>query len=362
MLARQNQQNAVKEEEHPELYGNLPLIQSKEVTDKKWIKLSEVEEHIDENVLVRCRVQDIKGKGKCCFLVLRQGYCTIQGTLFQSESIPKGMIKFTSKITKESIVDITANVSTVPQPITCASIQNLELHVNTIHVVSNAGEIPFQLEDAERSDAVVTNENKDLPRVNPDTKLDYRWIDLRIPSNIAIFRVQSGVGMLFRNYLIERDFVEIHTPKLQGGASEGGADVFKLNYFDKPACLAQSPQLHKQISTACSDFERVFEIGPVFRAENSNTQRHLCEFTGMDLEMVIKEHYHECLDLITNLFVYIFDGLNEKFKKEIDIIRKLYPAEPLEYPKKTVIIQFSEGVKMLHEAGLDIDPEGDLPY
>lgn len=97
---------------------------------------------------------------------------------------------------------------------------------------------------------------------------------------------------LFRQALLDENFVELHTPKLIAGASEGGSSVFKLDYKGQPACLAQSPQLHKQMAI-CADFGRVFEIGPVFRAEDSFTHRHLCEFTGLDFEMEIKEHYFE---------------------------------------------------------------------
>ena len=111
------------------------------------------------------------------------------------------------------------------------------------------------------------------------------------PSNILNIFV-SGVLQLFRQALLDEDFVELHTPKLIAGASEGGSSVFKLDYKGQPACLAQSPQLHKQMAI-CADFGRVFEIGPVFRAEDSFTHRHLCEFTGLDFEMEIKEHYFE---------------------------------------------------------------------
>jgi aspartyl-tRNA synthetase len=96
----------------------------------------------------------------------------------------------------------------------------------------------------------------------------------------------------FREYMLSKDFVGIHSPKLIGGSSEGGAAVFKLMYNGQPACLAQSPQLYKQMAI-CGGYERVFEVGPVFRAENSNTHRHLCEFVGLDAEMEIKEHYFE---------------------------------------------------------------------
>jgi aspartyl/asparaginyl-tRNA synthetase len=114
------------------------------------------------------------------------------------------------------------------------------------------------------------------------TRLDNRVIDLRTTAKQAIFRLQSGVCQIFREFLIDNDFVEIHTPKLLGGSSEGGSNVFGFKYFGKPACLAQSPQLYKQMCVM-SDFQRVFEIGPVFRAENSFTHRHMCEFIGLDL-------------------------------------------------------------------------------
>lgn len=140
-----------------------------------------------------------------------------------------------------------------------------------IHIVSKAQELPFQIEDAARNEQEA--EASGMPTVTQDTALNYRWVDTRTPANQAIFRIQSGVCQLFREFLLRNDFVEIHTPKLIGGASEGGANVFKLAYFDQPACLAQSPQLYKQMTSACGGFERVFEIGPVFRAENSNTHR-----------------------------------------------------------------------------------------
>jgi aspartyl-tRNA synthetase len=110
---------------------------------------------------------------------------------------------------------------------------------------------------------------------------------------------------LFRESLQSEGFIEIHTPKLLAGASEGGAAVFRFDYMGRPGCLAQSPQFYKQMAI-CSDLGRVFEIGPVFRAENSYTHRHLCEFTGLDMEMQIQESYHEVLDVLDRLFVHMF--------------------------------------------------------
>ena len=107
------------------------------------------------------------------------------------------------------------------------------------------------------------------------TRLDNRVIDLRTLAKQAIFRISAGVCEIYREFMLKNDFVEIHTPKLIAGSSEGGANVFKFKYFNREACLAQSPQLYKQMCVM-SDFQRVFEIGPVFRAENSFTHRHMC--------------------------------------------------------------------------------------
>lgn len=115
---------------------------------------------------------------------------------------------------------------------------------------------------------------------------------------------------LFRETLQSQGFIEVHTPKLLSGASEGGAAVFHFDYMGRPGCLAQSPQFYKQMAI-CSDLGRVYEIGPVFRAENSYTHRHLCEFTGLDMEMAIAESYHEVLDVLDALFVHMFQVGNE---------------------------------------------------
>ncbi|CAJ0846366.1 4327_t:CDS:10, partial [Entrophospora sp. SA101] len=156
-------------------------------------------------------------------------------------------------------------------------------------------------------------------RVALDTRLNHRIVDLRTITNNAIFRIQSGVCQLFRDFLLSKNFIEIHTPKIISAASEGGANLFTVKYFK--AYLAQSPQLYKQMCI-CSDFERVFEIAPVFRAENANTHRHMTEFVGLDLEMAFEEHYHEVLDILDELFVYIFDGLKTRYKSEIEAIKK----------------------------------------
>jgi aspartyl-tRNA synthetase len=202
-------------------------------------------------------------------------------------------------------------------------------------------------------------EEEKTATIGLDTRLNHRVIDLRTPTNQAIFRIRAGVKHLFREFLDARGFIEFETPKLQGSMTESGASVFKVDYFDRPAFLAQSPQFAKQMIVS-GDFDRMYEIGPVFRAEKSFGPRHMTEFTGMDIEMAIEHHYHETVDLLENLLLFIFNGLNQRYSREIEWVRKQWTAEPFVVPQKAVRLTFAEGIKMLQEAGRDIDPLEDL--
>lgn len=198
------------------------------------------------------------------------------------------------------------------------------------------------------------------PRSLPTrVRLNNRIVDLRTAPSQCIFRIQSGICNLFRSYLDTQGFIEIHTPKLQGGATESGATVFELNYFGRSAFLAQSPQLAKQMCIA-ADFERVYEIGAVFRAEDSNTPRHLTEYTGLDLEMALEEHYHEALTVIDGMFKNLWAGIYERYGKEIEVISQFYPHEKVEWLDVTPRIPFAEGVQMLVEDGFK-DDNGEFP-
>lgn len=112
----------------------------------------------------------------------------------------------------------------------------------------------------------------------------------------------------------------------------------------------------------CSDFERVFEIAPVFRAENSFTHRHMTEFMGLDIEMAFEEHYHEVLDVFDDMFVYIFKGLEERYAKEIEVVRRQYPSEKFMYLPKCLRLNFPDAVKLLRENGIEIGDHDDLTW
>ena len=316
-----------------------------------------------QTVTLRGRVHAVRGKGKSAFLVLRQQTATIQVVFFVDDvNVSKGMVKWVSNLTKESVVDISGLVTKPAEPVASCTQTSVELVAQAHYCVSRSVPVlPFQLEDAARSETAFETEDSTYVRVGQDTRLNHRVIDLRTrpptrPSSACRARCASFSARALR----AQDFVEIHTPKLIGGASEGGASVFKLDYMGQPACLAQSPQLYKQMAIE-SDLERVFEIGPVFRAEDSNTHRHLCEFTGLDMEMAIKEHFFEVLDVLDNLFRHMFDGLNERFAHELQVVSQQFPYEPLKYLRPTLRLEFAEGVRMLQEAGVeDVDPLGDL--
>jgi nondiscriminating aspartyl-tRNA synthetase len=195
--------------------------------------------------------------------------------------------------------------------------------------------------------------------VNLDTRLNNRVLDLRTQTSQAIFKIEAGVCDIFRSALNKRGFIEIHTPKIISAPSEGGANVFEVNYFKGSAYLAQSPQLYKQMAIA-GDFGKVFTVGAVFRAEDSNTHRHLTEFVGLDLEMAFNFHYHEVVHTIGELLIEIFHHLQVTYKEEIETVRKQYPCEPFIFTEKPLILEYPQGVAMLRAAGVEQPDEEDL--
>lgn len=346
-------------------YGKHPLIQSTERTNEQRIKFHDLTEADDgKNVCFRARVHNTRQQGATLsFITFRQQAELIQGLVKinkEDGSVSKQMVKWCGSLNLESIVLVRGKVCKVEEPIKSATVQNLEIHITEIFTISETPEtLPILLEDASRSEKEA--EDAGLPVVNLDTRLDARVIDLRTVTNQAIFKIQSGVCSLFREFLSNKKFTEVHSPKLLGAPSEGGANVFEVSYFKGTAYLAQSPQFYKQ-QLMVADFERVFEVGPVFRAENSNTHRHMTEFTGLDMEMTFEEHYHEVLDVLSELFVFIFAELKKRYAKEIALVRKQYPVEDFKLPKdgKMVRITFKEGIEMLRAGGKDVDDFEDL--
>uniref|UniRef100_A0A6I8S7R5 Aspartate--tRNA ligase, cytoplasmic n=1 Tax=Xenopus tropicalis TaxID=8364 RepID=A0A6I8S7R5_XENTR len=319
---------------------NRVLVRVKDLTVQK----------ADETVWVRARVHTSRAKGKQCFLVLRQQQFNVQALVAVGERASKQMVKFAANITKESIVDVEGVVRKVDQKIESCTQQDVELHIERIYVISAAEpRLPLQLEDAVRPET--EGDEGSALTVGP--------FCTQTSTSQAVFGLQSGVCQLFRETLTQKGFVEIQTPKIISAASEGGANVFTVSYFKTSAYLAQSPQLYKQMCI-CADFEKVFCIGPVFRAEDSNTHRHLTEFVGLDIEMAFNYHYHEVVDEIADTLVQIFKGLQERFQTEIQTVCKQFPSEPFKFLEPTLRLEYTEGVAMLREAGVEMGDEEDL--
>ncbi|KAG5506110.1 hypothetical protein GH5_05792 [Leishmania sp. Ghana 2012 LV757] len=254
-----------------------------------------------DEVTVRARLERTRSRGTLAFLHLRQP------PLESVQAVCEGkeLAKQAKSITLESIVDVTGIVRRAATPVQSTTCQGWELQVAAMQVVSRAATpLPFPYNDT----------NTKL-----DTRLNHRIIDLRTEQMVATLRLVSALGQSFRSELLARDFVEVHTPKLIGAAPEGGSDVFRVDYFGGEAYLAQSPQLHKQM-VLMGDAMRVFEIGPVFRAEKSLTHRHLTEFIGLDGEMVVKESHTEVLDVLEPVTCAMLAQLTQKHGHLIDTI------------------------------------------
>ncbi|KAJ8903186.1 hypothetical protein NDN08_004296 [Rhodosorus marinus] len=345
--------------EPEQVYGDYKLIQSrcaKTGSGRKFTKVEALDaSQIGKQLWIRARLHNVRAVAKNAFLILRQKTSSAQAVLSPSDTIPREMIKWALRnITTESVIDVQGQI--VASEVKSCTQNAIEIAVQRLYVVSKAAQpLPFLPDDAARP------AQEEGVHVDRKTRLDARIVDLRVQAHQAIFRIQSGVCQLFREFLDGHGFTEIHSPKLIAGASEGGANVFHLEYFKNPACLAQSPQLYKQMAI-CGDMERVFEIGPVFRAENSDTHRHLCEFTGLDFEMAIDEHYYEVLRMIDGCFTAIFDGLSSRYAAEIEAVQRQYPFEPFKYRPsgENLVIQFPEGIAMLRESGVEIGDFDDL--
>lgn len=348
-----------------DFYGTLPLNQSQSRPRRERVHLASLSDRDEQTILFRARVQTSRAQGnKMVFLNLRQGTESVQAlAVVTPEKISKQMVKWIAGLADESIVLVEGVVHKSPEPIKSATVSDVEVHITQVHLISSVeGRLPFSLDDASRPETDIEESGVQFNRVLLDTRLNNRVIDLRTQTNHAIFRLQAGIGELFREFLHANRFTEIHSPKLQGAATESGASVFKVNYFKGNAYLAQSPQLAKQMAIA-ADFERIYEIGPVFRAEDSNTHRHMTEFTGLDLEMAIEEHYHEVLELLDGLFLHIFRGLRDRYKREIEVVRIQFPADEFKWregPEGTLRLTFKEAIDLLAEDGVSREELDDI--
>ena len=209
------------------------------------------------------------------------------------------------------------------------------------------------------ADALPIKDDSDI-----DVKMDFRWIDLRRDKNHLMLKMQTTLTNAMREFLVKKDFTEIHTPKLIGAASESGSDVFEVKYFDTNAYLAQSPQFYKQMAMAAG-LDRIFETGPVFRAEKSYTNKHATEFTGFDLEFSYVESFEDVMKMEEELLAYALKAVHDKHG---EAIKELYGLEvivpTLPFPRmklKDVYAELEEryGFKVPDEVKGDLTTEAE---
>ncbi|KAI1007045.1 Aspartate--tRNA ligase, cytoplasmic [Podosphaera aphanis] len=359
--------NAAAEDSARDSYG--PLTPARQLSSDRIHLRDLAENHIGNVVKVRVWIQNSRMQGaKMAFLELREeGAWTIQGVVTANSegTVTKQMVKWIGGLKLEGFVQIEAKVEKPLEPVKSCKVSMFELHLLKVYLIAPAPEMlglelaianravgRLDEDDSSEAKSEGVNVTDNVPVASLATHLNNYEIHLRSAVSQAIADITVVVEDLFREYLRARRFKSFHPPSLVGAASEGGANVFELPYFGKKAYLAQSPQFYKQRQIA-GGRKRVFCIAPVFRAENSNTPRHMTSFTGLDLEMEIEDHYHEVIEILEGVLLYIFKGLSTQCREEIEIVRAVYPSEEflLPEPGKEVRLTFAEGQALLRAEG-----------
>lgn len=262
------------------------------------IEFNELKKHYNEEVTLKGFIDNIRDLQYVQFMILRDRTGKVQVTIEKNDE-NKSLNEIVSGLTLESTVKVTGKLLESPK----VKLNGMEVIPTSIEVTSvSESELPINYKD--QSSSLI------------DTKLDYRFLDLRNEKNILMFKVQSVFVEGMRDFLYKNGFIEIHTPKLIAAASESGSDVFAVDYFDRTAYLAQSPQFYKQMAMA-SGFEKIFEVAPAFRAENSNTNRHATEFTSFDVEFSYIDSFNDVMNLEEDLLIAGLTKVKEKYENEI---------------------------------------------
>ena len=290
----------------------------------------------DGIVTVKGWVQDIRNLGGISFIALRDRYGVIQLTLPKKKIDPE-LFGSITKLSRESVISVVGEVKESNQ-----TALGLELIPSAAQVYGEAA-VPLPL-------GVVDKVSAEM-----DTRLNNRFMDVRKPEVKAIFELKSMMVELIEEAVRKNGFTQVYTPKIGAAGAEGGAELFKVRYFEKDAYLAQSPQLYKQILMS-TGLDRVFEIGPAFRAENSNTNRHVTEFISFDCEMAWIENEEQVMAMIEEIIDHVLNGMKERGAKQLEVLGKEInvPARP--YP----ILTYSECLEMVNANGLPLKEGDDL--
>ena len=312
----------------------------------KKIYFKNLNEYLEQVITIEGFVDNIRNLQYVQFLVIRDTTGKVQITIEKNEENSK-LNEIVNNLTIESTVKITGILLKNEK----VKLNGMELIPNDIIVTSKClEELPINYKDSKSTTI--------------DTRLNYRFLDLRSEKNILMFKVQTCLINAMREFVVKNNFTEIHTPKIIGTASESGAEVFEVKYFDRKAYLAQSPQFYKQMAM-CSGFEKVFEVAPAFRAENSNSYRHTTDFTSFDIEMSYIESLEELMNFEEDLFITGLSAVKEKYGeqiKELFNVDVVIPTKP--FPRIKLEELYDEldkkyGFKMNYEDVGDMNSESE---
>ncbi|WNY25242.1 aspartate--tRNA(Asn) ligase [Methanolapillus millepedarum] len=259
-------------------------------------------------------VHEIRDLGGICFVVLRDRSGRAQITMVKKKTDAE-LLDTAKRQSRESVISVTGIVKAEPK-----APNGYEIIPSTITLINESAS-PLPMDTTGKVDAEL------------DTRLDNRFIDLRREESTAIFLIRNQVQKSIREFLYENKFMETSTPKIVAAATEGGTDLFPISYFDREAFLNQSPQLFKQMLMA-SGFDRVFEIGPIFRAEEHDTRKHLNEATSIDIEMSFADH-EDVMEILEKMIVRVYEDVSEKCSKSLEILGVTLKIPKLPFKKYT---------------------------
>ena len=290
----------------------------------------------DGTATVKGWVQDIRNLGGISFLTLRDRHGTLQVTMPKKKIEPE-LFESLTKLPRESVISVTGEVKESNQ-----TALGVELIPSSFILYGEAA-APLPL-------GVVDKVNAEM-----DTRLNNRFMDLRKPEVRAVFEIRSLALQIISEFMAKNGFANINTPKIVASGAEGGATLFSIDYFGKPAYLAQSPQLYKQMMMS-TGIDRVFEMGPAFRAEHSNTNRHVTEFISFDGEMAWIEKEEDVMAMIESIIDHVLVQLKEKGKKHLDVLGKEISVPKRPYP----LLSYTECLKMVNDGGIPLKNGDDL--
>lgn len=280
------------------------------------IYIENVKDYADKEVSLAGFVENFRNSKSMAFMVLKDITGKVQVTI--EKELHPDWEEMLNTITPDSVVRVTGKVLLSD----FVKLGGVEVIPSEIFVESIAAALPIA-----REYIPATKKKAAVEKSSIDQRIDYRWIDLRTEQNQLMFKAQTAFTAAMREYLLDKNFIEVHTPKLIAAASESGADVFRLDYFPNynlpNAYLAQSPQFYKQMAMA-SGFEKYFEVGPVFRAEKSFTSKHATEFTCFDVEFSYIDSFEDVMTMEENLLTAGLTRVKEKYG---DKIKELFSTE-----------------------------------